>query len=330
MTLPSSAPAATATNDNYLSSWVIPDAQVVARFRRVPEVSQTVTEDTTAATTQPDLFNPNKEGLAFGGGGPEPSTCAHMAYGSTVWYDLHPNVPMGVQLVAAGYPTAIAIYEYNARSAQLDRKSVLCRETATSSNTFPVLGDLKAGKAYTVQVGGLQNGAGFFAGPLQVTFNLFPDHDADGQVDGVDNCPFLRGVMRFDGCPPTINVTPGFTYNTAGSGVRLTSLVVNAIPGGARVEARCRQCGVRQVQVAGRHTTSVALSRFVGVTMPPGAHLEVWVTKSAVTGKARRSSIYRYGAIGRYANYTVKNAALGSRVLRCLLPGSLKPRRSCP
>jgi hypothetical protein len=330
ITVPASASAAAPTNDNYLSSWVIPEPQFVPRFRPVPEVTRTIVEDTTGATTQPDLFNPNKQGLAFGGGGAEPLACNHVSYGSTVWYDLHPDVPMGVQLIASGYPTAIAIYQYNARTAMLDRKSVLCQTTGANTNTFPVLGDLKAGKSYTVQVGGLQNGASFFAGPLQVTFNLFPDHDADGQVDGVDNCPFLPGVMRFDGCPPTINVTPSFNYKTAGSGVRLTALSVSSIPGGARVEARCRQCGVREVVMAGRHANSVTLSRFVGVTMPAGAHLEVWVTKSAVTGKAGQTSIYRYGAIGRYANYTVKNAALGSRVLGCLLPGSLKPRRSCP
>ena len=329
ITLPPPAHAAAATNDNYLSSWVIPDAQVVPRFRPVPEVTRTVAEDTTGATTQPDLFNPNKEGLAFGGGGAEPLACNHVKYGSTVWYDLHPDVPMGVQLIASGYPSAIAIYEYNARTAQLDRKSVLCQEAATNTNTFPVLGDLKAGKAYTVQIGGLQNGASFFAGPLQVTFNLFPDHDADSVLDGVDKCPFLQGVMRFGGCP-CHRSPPNLRLQGRGAGLRLTSVVVGSIPGGARVEARCRQCGVRQVEVAGRRANSVTLSRFAGVTMPAGSHLEFWVTKSAVNGKAGQSSIYRFGAIGSYINLTVKNAALGSRVLRCLMPGSLKPRRSCP
>jgi hypothetical protein len=328
--LPATALAVAPTNDNYLSSWRIPDPQFVPRFRPVAEVTRTVAEDTTGTTTQTDLFNPNSQGLVFGGGGPEPLACNHVRYGSTVWYDLHPDVPMGVQLIATGYPSAIAIYEYNVRTAQLDRKSELCQTAITNSNTFPVLGDLKAGKAYTVQVGGLQNGAGFFAGQLQVTFNLFPDHDGDGQVDGVDKCPFLQGVMRFGGCPPTIDARPSFTYNSVGSGVRLNSLVVASIPGGARVEARCQRCGVRQVDLAGRHASSVTLRRFAGVTMPQGAHLEIWVTKTPVTGKAGQGSIYRFGAIGSYVKYTVNNAALGSRVLRCLMPGSLKPRRSCP
>jgi hypothetical protein len=330
ITSPASALAAAPTNDNYLSSWRIPDAQLVPRFRPVPEVTRTVGEDTTGSTTQPDLFNPNSQGLTFGGGGPEPLACNHVRYGSTVWYDLHPDVPMGVQFVATGYPSAIAIYEYNSHTAQLARKSVLCQTAATNSNSFPVPGDLKAGKAYTVQVGGLQNGAGFFAGPLQFAINLFPDHDADGQVDGVDKCPFLQGVLRFGGCPPAIVPRAVYHYNGAGSGVRLTDLTVARIPGGARVEARCRQCGVRQVAVAGRRADSATLSRFAGLTMPPGAHLEIWVTKGAVSGKAGQSSIYRFGAIGSYINLTVKNAALGSNVLRCLMPGSLKPRRSCP
>jgi hypothetical protein len=237
---------------------------------------------------------------------------------------------MGVQLVASGFPTAIAIYQYNARTAMLERKSVLCQTAPANTNTFPVLGDLKAGDLYTVQIGGLQNGASFFTGPLQVTFNVFPDHDADGQVDGVDKCPFLKGVLRFGGCPPAIVPRPTYSYKGAGSGVRLSSLIVGSIPGGARVEARCRQCGVREVEVAGRRADSVTLSRFAGLTLPAGAHLEFWVTKSAVTGKAGQSSIYRFGAIGSYINLTVKGGALGSRVLRCLLPGSLKPQRSCP
>ena len=67
ITLPQPASAATVSNDNYLSSWVIPDAQFIPRFRPVPEVTRTIAEDTTGTTTQPDLFNPNKQGLAFGG-----------------------------------------------------------------------------------------------------------------------------------------------------------------------------------------------------------------------------------------------------------------------
>ena len=219
---------------------------------------------------------------------------------------------MGVQLIASGYPSAIAIYEYNARTAQLNRKSVLCQTAATNTNTFPVLGDLKAGKAYTVQVGGLQNGAGFFAGPLQVTFNLFPDHDGDGQVDGIDKCPFLQGVMRFGGCPPTIVPRPTYNYKGVGSGLRLTERDRKMDSG-----RRSRGGSLSTVwSAAGRGgrpaCNSVTLSRFAGLTMPAGAHLEIWVTKSAVTGKAGQSSIYRFGAIGSYINLTVKNGALGN------------------
>ena len=106
----------------------------------MPEVTRTIAEDTTGTTTQPDLFNPNKQGLAFGGGGAEPLACNHVRYGSTVWYDLHPDVPMGVQLIASGFPSAIAIYQYNAHTAMLEPKSVLCQTAPTNTNTFPVLG----------------------------------------------------------------------------------------------------------------------------------------------------------------------------------------------
>src|ERR1700749_252920 len=152
ITLPQPASAAAPTNDNYLSSWVIPDAQFIPRFRPVSEVTRTVAQDTTGATTQPDLFNPNKQGLAFGGGGVEPLACNHVSYGSTVWYDLHPDVPMGVQLIASGFPSAIAIYQYNGRTAMLERKSVLCQTAPTNTHTVTVLGNIQPGKADTLQV----------------------------------------------------------------------------------------------------------------------------------------------------------------------------------
>src|SRR4051794_16906010 len=79
----STAGAATALavppgNDNYLASLTInePGGSLPAQFA--------ATVDTTEATTQPDLFDPNREGLPFGGGQPEPTRCpGGPAYGKT-------------------------------------------------------------------------------------------------------------------------------------------------------------------------------------------------------------------------------------------------------
>ncbi len=323
----SDAAAAAPTNDNYLSSWIVPDASLIPRFRPVREVTRTVTEDTTGATTQVDLFNPDKAGHPFGGGGAEPTTCAGVRYGSTVWFDLHPNVPMGVQLVASGYPSVVAVYQYNARTAQLDRKSVFCRAANSVTNTFTLPDELSKGKPYTVQVGGLRSGAAFAAGSLNLTINLFPDHDGDQVSDGIDKCPFLAGTLG--GCPPALHPTAHFNYVPAGSGLRLTSLLVDEVPGGARVRASCSRCGTSSTVLASGRATSVTLKRFAGVTMPPGAQLNIAVTKGPSHGKGPKPQQYKYGAIGGYLTYTEKAGKLVFSSTRCLEPGSSKPRRSC-
>jgi hypothetical protein len=324
-------------NDNYLSSWIVPQAAKVPLHKAVSETSFSITEDTSAASTQADLFNPDRSGLPFGGGGAEPSACNGVSYGKTVWYDLHPSVPMGVELLATGFPTAIAVYQWNVLSGQLIRQSVFCHLAINRStgqpqptNDFVYPGELQAGKAYTVQVGGLATGGVFASGSLAFTANLFPDHDGDGVIDGIDKCDFLPGVQRFGGCPPALHARPAYTFTNFGTFARLDSLTVGDIPGGARVTVRCRACGRSAVVSAGPHASSVTVPALTGTTMRNGAKLEIWVTKARVRVPPGGSSIYQYGSIGSYVSYTVGGGALGSRVLRCLLPGSLTPRLHCP
>src|SRR3712207_3998566 len=75
-----SAVAAAPGNDNYLASLQMVEGDAVPReFRH--EV------DTTEATTQGDLFDPNRDGIPFGGAEPEATRCGAAQYGKTVWYD---------------------------------------------------------------------------------------------------------------------------------------------------------------------------------------------------------------------------------------------------
>jgi hypothetical protein len=327
----SSAASPRPANDNYLSSWQVPELSTIALHRPVSEVSWSLpgTEDTTAATTQTDLFNPDEHGLPLFGGGAEPLTCAGFSYGRTVWYDLAPDVPIEVQLVATGFPTAIAIYRWDVDTTQLIRSSEFCRVTSQSTNTSIPPIELQAGKHYTVQIGGLLGSSGFASGMLGFSVDAFPDHDGDLVLDGNDNCPFLPGVARFGGCPPTLSPRPNYSYTGVGSSVRLNALTVGTIPAGARVRVRCRACRFSEVLRAGAHATSVAVGQIAGRVLSPGAKLEIWVTRAPAKGDGP-NSIYKYGAIGSYISYTVGSGAIGSRVIRCLLPGSLTPRRRCP
>src|SRR4051812_43029217 len=94
---PAVAAAAPPDNDNYLASTAVV----------LDSTTFSATADTTEATTQPDLFNPNRDGQPLGGGDPEPTTCNGVSFGKTVWYDLAPPVGLGMQLRAtAAVPVA--------------------------------------------------------------------------------------------------------------------------------------------------------------------------------------------------------------------------------
>jgi hypothetical protein len=307
-------------NDNYLSSFRIPQVETTGSQPVAFEDAQ----DTTAATTQTDLFNPDQSGMAFGGAGPEPLTCNGSHYGKTIWYDLHPSVPGGLDLVAAGFPTAIALYQWSPQTSLIVRR-VGCRVSESTVNNFVVPFNLQRGKAYTVQIGGLQTATGVAdSGLLDFRMTFFPDRDGDGVFDVLDACPSLPGVRHFRGCPPTLHPMLRYTAASSGSGVRLESLQVADIPGATRVEARCQLCGPREVAVTGSHADALTMTAFAGRTLPFGDKLTIWVTKRA-TG----TGDYKYGAIGSYISYTVSSGGLRDRVLRCLLPGSLTPRRTC-
>ena len=308
------------SNDNYLSSTVIPAASTTG----LSSATFSDTQDLTGATTQTDLFNPDQHGVPFAGAGPEPLTCNGSSYGHTIWYDLHPQVPEGVELQTAGLPNAIAVYQWDTATSKIVRLVGCQVTTGIAPNDLILPFELQKGKAYTVQIGGLQTAAGLAAGPLSFNATVFPDHDGDGVYDSLDACPSLAGIPRFGGCPPTISPGLIYAYRTVGGGLGLTRFQVGGIVGGARVEARC-SCGVHQVLTAGGRATSLTMNGFVGRTIPSGATVEVWVTK-----RAAGHGTYRHGAIGGYLKYGAKLTGLGLPTKRCLMPGSRSPQRQCP
>src|SRR3954463_11772943 len=102
-----SASAAPPVNDNYLSSLQMTRGNGVARtFSDVA--------DTTEATTQADLFNPNRDGLPFGGAPAEETRCGATEYGKTVWYDFAPETFGAVHILASGFDAVVRVYEYDA------------------------------------------------------------------------------------------------------------------------------------------------------------------------------------------------------------------------
>jgi hypothetical protein len=284
------------------------------------------TQNTLEATTQADLFNPDRNGLPFGGGQAEPTSCGATTYANTVWYDLAPSIAGGVELSAAGFDSTIALYEFDPNNAQIKRL-VGCQNAGSGvSESFVVPTEVMPGRSYTVQVGGVATPLSIASGPLSFGFAFYPDRDGDLTLDEEpDTCLERRGVREFGGCPPSVRAAPNFGYDgLPGRGVRLTELKILHMPQGGEARAVCRRCGISQVVKVRPGSTTVRFAHFIGRTLPNGSALELYVTRKAGgTGK------YRYGAFGHYIRYLVRGSELGSRRDRCLLPGKSTPLKTC-
>jgi hypothetical protein len=309
LAVPATASAMPPLNDNYLESTIVtndPDAQSLPSDWR-----DTSGTNTAEATTQADIFNPDNQGNpTSGGGGLEPLSCRGTQFTKTVWYDLHPPTWGGVEFETSGFDMAVNVYEYGS-DARL-KKLVWCQndDAGASEDT---LFDVKKGRNYTVQIGGV-NGAG---GPLSVHVLYFRDSDNDGTLNANEECPGIRGPRK-DGCPPTVTGAP--RYATAGgSPVRLTSLEVQNVQKGSRVQVSCSRCGSRFTKTA-RRSGTVRATKFAGRTIRGGDHLVIRITHKA-TGKGK----FKFGAFGRYYSYAVSSSGIGKRTDRCLNPGSRKP-----
>ena len=318
---PAAATADPPVNDAYLNSALVVASQTTGER---PATLNTFV-DTTEATTQADLFNPDPEGTVTSGGGAEPTACRGVSYGKTVWYDLTPKIPGGVEITTAGsFRTAIALFQYSPQTFLLTRE-IDCQTTGTFTNDLAEPTELQAHRDYTLQIGGVQTAAGIGGGQLDVKVSFFPDHDGDDTLDLNDHCPTLKGVPAFAGCPPTIVPTPHYGFNDTGTGTTLSAFTVTNLPGGAKVQVRCPRCGINVTETAGPRAGAVSFKRLVGRTIPSGDTLEIWATH-----KASGTKNFRYGAIGGFLSYTSRDGKLIASKLMCLMPGSLKPQAQCP
>lgn len=297
LTAPAVAAAAPPANDNYLASSPVNSLE----FR--------TSVDTTEATTQPDLFNPNRDGVPLTGGDAEPLDCDGTGFGKTVWYDLAPQVDGGVQIRAtAGFQTVVAVYEWDARENS-NTSSRITRRVACSANAGQddLLLDVRGKRNYTIQVGG----AASAGGPLNLSLDFFPDRDGDGILDALDKCRSVPGIERFGGCPPELRVAPSIAFTGTGNGIIVRRLTVDRVPKGAKVVARCSGCGTHTVKA--KRFGRVSINRIVGRRVAAGANVELRITLKR-TGKGT----YRFGATGAYFKWPIRANGTGQRVTRCL------------
>src|SRR5262245_32355519 len=234
LALPASAYAQTAPiNDNYLDSLRLNDPGTkLERHDTLRDV-----RDTSAATVQSEVFNPPQSG-----GPPEPTTCQGTTCGKTVWYDMYPDVNGVARLRASGFDTVLTIVPFDRQTARPDFSKALC-SNASASTTEEYLVEVRRGRAYSIQIGGV-NDAG---GALEFLFDFLADTDGDGVLDTVDRCDRLVGPRGNNGCPRRQRVSTTLRARPTANGIEIAGLSVSARRG-SRVVVSCSRGCRRQVK----------------------------------------------------------------------------------
>jgi hypothetical protein len=327
-------------NDNYLESLRLNDPGT-----RVDRQGLRDQQDTTSATEQGDLFNPGP-----GGGPPETLTCRARSgfvssFGKTIWYDVYPDVPGLLHVSTVGtFDSVISIVPFG-RDAIPDYSLQQCNDSDSgpTEELFATIGPISGG--WTMQIGGYNAGGGAAGGPVQTTFEFFPDTDGDGTLDGTDKCPTRPGDVN--GCPRRLDRTVRVPYrwNVAPGGILLRSMKVDA-PRGARIAVTCSRRACRRISrratvmekpvgpvglaAAKRKSSGGPLAR----TAKADPQAYVARTIRLITNKRFRAGtridvkVTMPTAIGALIRHTVGNGTF-KQTRYCLEPGSSRPRKRC-
>ena len=330
--------------DNYLGPYFFNDAGHPLEYDPLG-----FTADTTAYTTQADMFNP-----PFSGGPGEPTLCGPpqtgTVYGNTVWSVFYSN-KWGLMTVstAGNFDAVIGVIPFDSPNNPVpDFDTAFCidglsgfQEEVKFSDE-PYRGFIIVPKQwYAIQVGGTSQTGTAQGGALQVKIDQNHSPKLDGDVI--------------------------LSWRTDGRQAKIKSLEV-AAPKGAKVAVTCshRGCGknpkaftvkkgalTKPVGLVGPSTVSKAPA---GADMTPvtvsgsgsakrgaggsGAHERRVVVHAAkkfklLAGRKLKNGskveirISRAGFIGRYFSYNVSKGAVSSKTVRCLNPASSKPRKKC-
>jgi hypothetical protein len=263
--------------------------------------------DTRQASVQGDVFNPPQSG-----GPREVTDCKGTNYGRTVWYDFYPDVPGIVQIQANGYNSVIAVVPFNATTGVPDFAGRTCINDLPST-TEKLFAKVRKGRAYTVQVGGVNN----VGGDLEFLFDFLADTDGDGVLDGtrsepVDKCRRVKGPASNAGCPREVKASVKIKAKPTSNGIEIVSLTAR-VTRKAKVTVSCTRRACRRSKKTARRGR-VRFRGLRGKRLPAGSKLIVRTTKK------------KY--IGAYTAFRIVKGNF-RQVDRCLNPGSKKPRRKC-
>ncbi len=226
-------------NDDYLNSLNL--NQPNTPLDRVDTLTDV--RDITNATVQSDILAP-KPGPA------EVTGCDGVSEGHTIWYDFYPDANGLVQVVtSAAFDNVIAVMPYDPTTLLPNIAARKCVVSSTT-NEQDLFVDVTAGKAYTIQIGGV----GTAAGQIEMKFNYLV------------STPVLQAQATLAAQPLS-------------SGVRIVGLTVNA-PKKAHVSVQCTR-GCRTQNEGGG---TVHFGGLNGSLLPAGAVLKIFVTEKNSVG----------------------------------------------
>jgi hypothetical protein len=325
------APIPPPEGDNYLGPIALSDFNSPGKF---PSTEVGFTADTTAYTTQTDMFNPPSSG-----GPAEPANCGSV-YGNTIWSVFYADRYGLMKISTAGpFDSVIGFVPFKNPNTDPtpDIGNGICIDRLSGFEE-DLEAFVKPNRWYAVQVGG--TGA-VLGGQVQVKFDYAP--------------------------PPRLDADAVLTWKAPpGGGVKVVKLVVSA-PKGARVSVSCTKHGCN----APRSFTvkKAAAFRQIGLVgpaakAPEGVKMSAAgssgaVEPSAVSGSsAKRFSakeqvraaktfkllqgkslkagtkliirVTKSGYIGKYFSYPVKKSSVSAKTISCTNPGSSTPRKRCP
>jgi hypothetical protein len=270
--------------------------------------------DTSTYGLQADLFSP-----PVSGGPQEPAGCGNTPYGNTVWAVFRAHRYGRADVTAAGsYDQVIGIVPFRSPSDPTPLISAgICVDRIRGidegfGNNPPHV----APGWYALQFGAAGGGGGILQGKLE----FLPPQRVRGDA-----------VLSWNG-------------RSGGAQIGLKATGQK----GARVSFKCakKRCGKLPRARTFRKFTGDSLTRPIGDVLPRTAEGRVLreVADDDPAISAARSFIKRKflkngtrfevritypGRIGSYFGWTVKKGAVGTKVKRCMEPGSSKPRRRC-
>lgn len=300
--------------DNYLGPVFMNDQSIPFPSQEVGFIA-----DTSAYTVQADMFNPPASG-----GPVEPTNCG-APYGNTVWSVFYSN-RYGVMNVSTAGPfdAVLAVVPFASPSSPTPNLNAgFCDDSLAGfqedTNFF-----VSPRHWYAVQVGGTGSPQG---GQVQVKYLLSRPPQVDGQA---------------------------FLFWRTGP-LRVTKLYAKNVPKGERLTLSCTRGACRKKTVTARRPmlnrplganpgeTPAGLrmkggaggpNRTVNSVLRPFAHAAARRVNLLGNQKVRRGAkielrITAPGYIGKYFVWKVSGSSVSSATVRCMNPGSTKPRKKC-